>query len=57
MKGKDLILSDFLSRQKNDDSNLLEIVPISFNMCQILDDTYYNKNILFKQDHRLNVVV
>ena len=33
MKGKDMILSDFLSRQKNDDSNPHEIIPISFNMC------------------------
>ena len=33
MKGKDMILSDFLSRQRNDNSNLHEIIPISFNMC------------------------
>ena len=45
MKGKDMILSDFLSRQKNDNSNPHEIIPISFNMCQILDDNYYNKKI------------
>ena len=36
-----MILSDFLSRQKNNDSNPHEIIPISFNMCQVLDDTYY----------------
>ena len=42
MKGKDMILSDFLSRQKNDDSNPHEIIPISFNMHKILDDNYYN---------------
>ena len=41
MKGKDMILSDFLSRQKNDDSNPHEIIPISFNMCKMLDDNYY----------------
>ena len=41
MKGKDMILSDFLSRQKNNDSNLHKIIPISFNMCQVLDDNYY----------------
>ena len=41
MKGKDMILSDFLSRQKNDNSNPHEIIPISFNMCQILDDNYF----------------
>ena len=42
MKGKDMILSDFLSRQKNDDSNPHKIIPISFNMCKILDNNYYN---------------
>ena len=42
MKEKDMILSDFLSRQKNDDSNLHDIIPISFNMCKIPDDNYYN---------------
>ena len=57
MKGKDMILSDFLSWQKNDNSNPHAIIPISFNMYQILDDKYYNKNILFKQDHKLNLVV
>ena len=45
MKGKDMVLSDFLSRQKNDDSNPHEIIPISFNMCQILDDNCYSENI------------
>ena len=43
MKGKDMILSDFLSRQKNDDSNPHKIILISFNMQQILDDIYYNE--------------
>ena len=33
MKGKDMILSDFLSRQKNDNSNPHEIIPVSFNIC------------------------
>ena len=28
MKGKDMILSDFLSRQTHDTSNLHEIIPI-----------------------------
>ena len=42
IKGKAMILSDFLSRQKNDDSNPHEIIPISFNMCKISDDCYYN---------------
>ena len=37
-----MILSDFLSRQKNNESNPHEIIPISFNMHIILDDKYYN---------------
>ena len=43
MKGKDMILSDFLSRQKNDDNNPHEIIPMSFNVCQVLDDNYYSE--------------
>ena len=38
MKGKDMILSDFLSRQKNDDSDPSEIIPISFNTYNILEE-------------------
>ena len=41
-----MILIDFLSRQKNDDSNPHEIIPISFNMCQISDENYYNEKCL-----------
>ena len=41
MKGKDMILSDFLSRQMHDDSDLHEIIPIPFNMCNTLYETYY----------------
>ena len=32
IKGKDMILSDFLSRQKHGDSDPHEVIPISFNM-------------------------
>ena len=42
IKGKDMILSDFLSRQKKDDSNPHEIILISFNMRDILQEDYYN---------------
>ena len=42
IKGKDMVLSDFLSRQNNDDSNRHEINPISFNMYQVLHKKYYN---------------
>ena len=38
MKGKDMILSDFLSHQNNDDSNPSKIIPISFNIYSILED-------------------
>ena len=42
MKGKGMILSDFLSRQRTDDSNPHEIIPISFDMQPILRDRDYN---------------
>ena len=42
MKGKDMILSDFLSRQMIDKSNPHEIIPISFDMKEIFKDRYYN---------------
>ena len=42
MKYKDMILSDFLSRQGIDQSNPHEIIPISFDMKAILNDKYYN---------------
>ena len=38
IKGKDMILCDFLSRQIEDDSNLREIIPISFNIWEILQE-------------------
>ena len=42
MKGKDMILSDFLLRQRADDSNPHEIMSISFDIQAILRDRYYN---------------
>ena len=42
MKGKDMILSDFLSRQTHDDSDPHDIIPISFNMHNTLHEKYYN---------------
>ena len=41
MKGKDIILSDVLSRQMHNDSNPYEIIPMSFNMYNVLYETYY----------------
>ena len=42
IKGKDMILSDFLSRQIKDDSNPHEIIPISFNIQNILQENYHH---------------
>ena len=42
IKGKDMVLSDFLSRQHGDDSNPHEIIPISFNMGKLLKQNYQN---------------
>ena len=36
-----MILSNFISRQKQDNSNLHEIIPISFNMQNISQSSYY----------------
>ena len=44
-----MVLSDFLSRQKNDYSNPHEIIPISFNMYKILNDNYYNTEKYYVQ--------
>ena len=41
MKGKDMILSDFLLRQTHDNSNPHDIIPISFNMHNTLHERYY----------------
>ena len=47
IKGKDMVLNDFLPRQINDDSNPHEIIPISFNMHKVLHENYYQmKNYL-----------
>ena len=42
IKGKDMILSNFLSRQNVDDSNPCEIIAISFNLKTVLQDKYYS---------------
>ena len=44
IKGKDMILSDFLSRQDPGDEDPREIIPISFNMKSVLQNRYYNVN-------------
>ena len=42
IKGKDMILSDFLSRKDINDEDTREIIPISFNMRTVLQDKHYN---------------
>ena len=44
IKGKDMVLSDFLSRQKTDDSNPHEIIVISFPLRSQVDNEYYQIN-------------
>ena len=42
IKCKDMIPSDFLSRQLGDDSDPHQIIPISFNIKEILKENYQN---------------
>ena len=37
-----MVLRGFWSRQNNDNSNLQEIIPISFNIHKVLQEKYYN---------------
>ena len=48
IKGKDMVLSDFLSRQKTNDSNPHEIIPISFSLRKVLHESYYKINDITK---------
>ena len=48
MKGKDIILSDFLSRQSNDNSNPNEIIPVLFDMYKIIEN---NLSIFVKNNN------
>ena len=53
IKGKHMILSDFISRQGHDDSNPYEIIPISFNIRGVLHERYYNIGKVTKEDRFL----
>ena len=44
IKGKDMVLNDFLSRQKMDDSNPHELIPISFMLRNQVDNHFYHIN-------------
>ena len=41
-----MILSDFLSRQRHDHSDPHDIIPISFNMHNVLHKKYYNLGMM-----------
>ena len=56
IKGKDMVLSDFLPRQKTDDNNPHELIPISFSLRDQVSDYFYridNKNNLPRKDKYL----
>ena len=42
IKGKDMVLSDFLSRQQTDDSNPHELIPISFSLKDQVSDYFFH---------------
>ena len=44
IKGKDMVLNDFLSRQKTDDSNPHEIIPTSFTLKSLVGNQFYQIN-------------
>ena len=44
IKGKDMVLSDFLSRQMTDDSNPHEIIAISFTLKSLSSNHFYQIN-------------
>ena len=45
IKGKDMVLSDFLFRQQMDDSNPHELIPISFPLKSQVSDYFYHIDI------------
>ena len=53
MKGKDMILSDFLLQQNNDDSNPNEIIPILFDKYKIPENNLENFSDNFSDDKYL----
>ena len=56
IKGKDMVLGNFLSRQKMDDSNPHELIPISFSLKSQVSDHFYcidNEVIVPRNDRYL----
>ena len=62
IKGKDMVLSDFLSRQKTDESNPHELIPILFSLKSQVSDYFIvlimkliypeRTNSWYRPDHR-----
>ena len=53
IKGKDMVLSDFLSRQKTEDSNPHDIIPISLTLRRVLCENYYKLDNTLETDKYL----
>ena len=56
IKEKDMVLSEFLSRQNNNDSNPHEIIPASFNLHKILQENYYKIDSYFSANKISNPI-
>ena len=59
IKGKDMVLSDFLSRQQVDDNDPHELIQISFNMRETLKQRYYKveeEKFWYRLDPKLSLV-
>ena len=49
IEGKDMVLSDFLSRQKTDNSNPHELIPIPFMLRSQIDNYFYQIDDKYNQ--------
>ena len=56
IKGNDMVLSDFLSRQNNNDSYPHETIPISSKMYRVLQEKYYNTEKLSSANNILSQI-
>ena len=55
VKGKDMVLSDFLSRKKSDNSNPHKKIPISFSLREVWHESYYRlRNLKIFTDSRMD---
>ena len=60
IKGKDMVWSDFLSRQQGDRSDPHQIIPISFNMKETfkrITKTLWKTHLWYRLGHRLSLKV